>query len=714
MNVEFRPQTSVGQIETTRPAVMLVFDGYYSNRENIVASYVNNAIEQLPHCKDFSVFTKGNYRGSKLDSKKVRVKHFSSFERAEAERKLGRRLKHMLVSAVVSQPSTNYWYSSVSAYEETIVQELFRADEFQAVAVFSQSPEFILRVARYVHLFAGSRTPHIIGITPMDRADAETVRDLQWLGVTTLVDGEIMPGADEQIKSANSVVSGTVSFSKGWQRITNYLSDFGRSSEPDTIEEKKPEPKSVRKGLGKIKKVETRAPVAKMEPLSTGPRQSFFDDVTFPYRVNISNNRVDWNVLAGAGRHLPRRVRDIVLFVRPDWASCGSGTYFESLARHFRETDTLMLDIALYPFKVPFEPEHRVTKFAEEQRFIRAAATFSVRQSDGWLYNLKSFSKYFAYRPKSSINHIMLSYSYCARPKLMEEVIRHASITKIYVNHYFNYLFAKPYMNGRKFLLDTHDLQSINAVHHMYRNNASGRLDKFSTLMEEEINVLRRADKLSFVSLSEIEIAKKYIDGDRIINFIAVPKVDPLPQKKLSKSIKVLLVASRNPANEHNIDWFLANVWPVVLKKRAAAGLRSIELNVCGSINSYVAGKTFPGVKFHGIVDNLRLHYEEANLVVLPVVSGGGAAMKAIEALLYERPVVGTKHAYRGLPETISNATGYHNDPVDLAQAVIAAVRSPAAYRLVSQRTREAAQLLRRQDYFSRLDTALEEIRTEQ
>ena len=704
MNFEFRTMAYNKQIASERSAVMLVFDGYYSNRENIVASYASKAIEQLHNCRNFSVFTKGNYRGSKLGSSTTKVKHFSSFQRAEVETKFGRRLKHLFVKAVKSEPSTNYWYSSINSYEETIIQELFKANCYRAVAVFTQSPEFALRVARYIHLFCNSRTPHIICITPKSHADVDTVRDLRWLGVTTLLDGEVMPGTDELIKSGNSAVSGTVSFSKGWQRITNYLADLRVSPGVALSDVQEPEPQRRRKNSGKVKA---------LEPLSAAPKQSFFDDGTFPYRVNISNSRVDWNELVGAGRDLPRRVRDIVLFVRPDWASCGSGTYFESLARHFRATDTLMLDIALYPFKVPFDPNHRRAKFREEQEFIRAAATFSVRQSDGWLYNLKAFSKYFAYRPKSSINHIMLSYSYCARPKIMEEVIRHASITKIYINHYFNYLFSKPYLDGRKFLLDTHDLQSINAVHHMYRNNASGRLDKFATLIEEEINVLRCADKLSFVSLSEIEIAKKHIPNDRIINFIAVPTVAPLPRKNLSKNVKFLLVASRNPANEHNIDWFLTSVWPIVMRKRVAGGLRSLELTVCGSIDSYIAGKTYKGVRFQGVVDDLRPYYEEAHLVILPVVSGGGAAMKAIEALLYERPVVGTKHAYRGLPDAICDTTGYYNDPVELAQALIKSVLNPAAYNIVTDKTRKAAKLLRGQDYFCRLDRVLEEIRME-
>ncbi len=41
------------------------------------------------------------------------------------------------------------------------------------------------------------------------------------------------------------------------------------------------------------------------------------------------------------------------------------------------------------------------------------------------------------------------------------------------------------------------------------------------------------------------------------------------------------------------------------------------------------------GVQFLGVVEDLRTYYDECDLVLLPIVTGGGVAIKTLEAVLY-------------------------------------------------------------------------------
>lgn len=139
---------------------------------------------------------------------------------------------------------------------------------------------------------------------------------------------------------------------------------------------------------------------------------------------------------------------------------------------------------------------------------------------------------------------------------------------------------------------------------------------------------------------------------------------------------------------------------------------KKLVLDVVGGIRNYVGDRRIsPNIKMLGMVDELRPYYESADLVILPVVSGGGAAMKTIEAMLHERPIVGTRHAFRGLPPEIVSTIGSFNTPAELARAIISSIASEENYAEAARKTRLGAQILRDQNYFERLAAALDAVR---
>jgi glycosyltransferase involved in cell wall biosynthesis len=173
-----------------------------------------------------------------------------------------------------------------------------------------------------------------------------------------------------------------------------------------------------------------------------------------------------------------------------------------------------------------------------------------------------------------------------------------------------------------------------------------------------------------------------------MFHFIAVPKIVPIMRSRRDDGSRVLIVASRNPGNEANIDWFLQNVWPRLQGTGAA-------LDVVGTISGYFEGKPVPvACTFHGSVPSLVTYYGNCDVVALPIVTGAGVAIKTIEALLHERPICATPHAFRGLGHAVGSLFPRLDDAVAFAEDLRSLIEDPGAARRRLELCREAARAL--------------------
>jgi hypothetical protein len=151
---------------------------------------------------------------------------------------------------------------------------------------------------------------------------------------------------------------------------------------------------------------------------------------------------------------------------------------------------------------------------------------------------------------------------------------------------------------------------------------------------------------------------------------------------------RVLIVASRNPGNEANLAWFLESVWPRLQDTGAA-------LDIVGTISSYFDGRRVPeGCTLHGTVPALGVYYASSDVVALPIVTGGGVAIKTIEALLHDRPVCATSHAFRGLGHSLRSRFPRIDDAKAFAADLRCLIEDPAAARERLEMCREAAETL--------------------
>lgn len=661
----------------TRKQILLVFDEHYASNGHVVFAAVRALLRQSLGDFDYRVVCRGRYRGPRFDrASRVKVVGHPVAPVGQ-ERRLLDRIRRKIARFRIIE-AADRWISNVDAADRPVLRTLFEADDLHAVIVFTVDPSYGLAIARLTHVYATTEVPHIVVVTSAASVAPAVVTDLRWLNARILRDGHAM---------------------------------LGRSVVPRLVEEPEPPPKPATFGPARVTDL---LAVASMFDASLP--LAFMDPETYPSHGLQAYNAVNWRDWIGLEQAYPRRVRDVVLFIRPDWMVCGSGTTFENLARWFRANDALMIDVGVWPYSVPFRSGEVLEKLVEQQTHLGAALYFSVRESNSLPHILSQLRHLRRFLPTSIVTQVLLFNTRAAKPRLLTEAIRRARISHIYVNHYFTYLFAEDLIAGRKFFLDTHDVQAVNFVHNGSRNIFTRRGDRFERLLADEMRVARLAERLCFVSLEEMQLAERFMPREKLDFIIALPEIKPCRRRPLNHTPRLLVVASNNSANQRNLAWMFDQVLPNLIelvreKVPNMAPVAMPEIHVCGSIAAVIGQTVPPFVKVHGIVPELREYYEAADIVLLPVITGGGVAIKTVEALLYERPVVATRHAMRGLPETIADAVGFENDPGAFARQIVGLLRSQRARDHQAERVRRAARLLREEGFYDRLASAMAAVR---
>ncbi len=148
-------------------------------------------------------------------------------------------------------------------------------------------------------------------------------------------------------------------------------------------------------------------------------------------------------------------------------------------------------------------------------------------------------------------------------------------------------------------------------------------------------------------------------NGTNLIN------LDFIKHKKVKSENTILFVGSLDyDFNNEGLIWFLNSILPYIkIKvkfKIIGSGKPSVEL-----IN---LSKKFHYVELVGFIENLYIHYIDTDLVVIPLLSGGGTRLKALEAMNYHRAIVSTSKGVEGIE--ISDQVLIVNDAHQFVDAI--------------------------------------------
>jgi glycosyltransferase involved in cell wall biosynthesis len=165
---------------------------------------------------------------------------------------------------------------------------------------------------------------------------------------------------------------------------------------------------------------------------------------------------------------------------------------------------------------------------------------------------------------------------------------------------------------------------------------------------KEERKYLLNGDVVLGIQPDETRMLADMVPEKRVINVgVDMPCniSTNLPKEKTRDEKSILIVAGSNPNNVHGVNQFLQESWPDIYKTDS-----NVSLRVVGSVCKHVLKEiVLDGVELVGLVDDLSVEYENADIVINPVVAGTGLKIKTIEAMSFGKPIISTPNGVEGI-----------------------------------------------------------------
>lgn len=213
-----------------------------------------------------------------------------------------------------------------------------------------------------------------------------------------------------------------------------------------------------------------------------------------------------------------------------------------------------------------------------------------------------------------------------------------------------------------------------------------GGADSVTSLdRDHEMRLLGAADLVVAIQSEEAAVVARHLGPERVIvapmamNAVATPQAG-------SGSGQVLFVGSKTAPNVDALNWFLADIWPKVLKDRPDA-----TFDIVGSAGTVLSGEIPDGVVVHGLVATLDRHYRDADVVVSPLRVGSGLKIKLVEALACGKAIVATSVTCQGVEAEVDGAVIVTDDADETARHIVRLLDDPLARAALADRALTAA-----------------------
>ncbi|MGL5485024.1 MAG: glycosyltransferase [Shewanella sp.] len=200
-----------------------------------------------------------------------------------------------------------------------------------------------------------------------------------------------------------------------------------------------------------------------------------------------------------------------------------------------------------------------------------------------------------------------------------------------------------------------HDIHHLRIEEQMKYDQDNKNLKKeFKKLFEMEVKVWSLVDFNYYPSFSEVQYVSRYCEDNGIIAKCCCMPMNAFSSftenayVNLTERENIIFVGgfSHTP-NQDAAEWFVSNVWPLILKKHA-----NIHLYLIGSNpTERVKALSCETITVTGYVtdDELAEYYNSTRVAISPLLYGAGVKGKVIEAMRYGVPIVTTSTGVQGL-----------------------------------------------------------------
>lgn len=239
-------------------------------------------------------------------------------------------------------------------------------------------------------------------------------------------------------------------------------------------------------------------------------------------------------------------------------------------------------------------------------------------------------------------------------------------------------IFVAPYipvirrLSNAKIMLRSHNLE-FSIWHRLAKSHPAGLKKTYLKILtrqlrDYEVDLLFEIDGIIAINADELKHYRRLgFKGKGLTIPFGVNPSEYIPTDKFEANSVFHLGSMDWKPNEEGIEWFLDKVWPLVIEKNPKLKL-------------YLAGRHMPrwltdlkmkGVKVIGEVEDAKEFMSSKNIMIVPLMSGGGMRVKIIEALALQKPVVSTPLGAKGVAVKNGKSVVLVRQPVDFANAIL-------------------------------------------
>ncbi|HSN13097.1 MAG TPA: glycosyltransferase [Anaeromyxobacteraceae bacterium] len=192
-----------------------------------------------------------------------------------------------------------------------------------------------------------------------------------------------------------------------------------------------------------------------------------------------------------------------------------------------------------------------------------------------------------------------------------------------------------------------HDLgrQSMEASTGVRRRYQSVNWPK---IRREEVSAWRGADGVTFTSHDDLARARSIFPAVRaavIPNAVDLDHFGPGVSGADDGRTLLFFGAMDYFPNQDGMRWFMAEVWPRLLRRRPDARLKVLGRHPSAELRALQG----PSIEVVGLVDDIRPHLASSAAVIVPLRVGGGTRLKVLEAMAMGKTLVSTTVGAEGI-----------------------------------------------------------------
>ena len=209
-------------------------------------------------------------------------------------------------------------------------------------------------------------------------------------------------------------------------------------------------------------------------------------------------------------------------------------------------------------------------------------------------------------------------------------------------------------------IIDTHDLMSLRTEAYEKNN------DKHHIIIsrEEEYKILEKYQYIISIQKNEFKLLKENTLAKK--NILVYHAVDIVNSSITNDKLTNIVFVS-GPANYKHIIWFIENVWKYFIANGNM--ILNIHGSVCKNLQQY---KNQDNIVLRGYAKDLNKIYQNADLIINPVLYGGGLKIKNVEALANGIPLITTNEGANGIEDGINYAFLLANSVDEWIEAILA------------------------------------------